>query len=59
MILFEEGIGKLKNISHNEFEKIIHNLPKDWDYSFTIIYESSLGKDYDKYNVKLFRKKKI
>lgn len=59
MILFEEGIGKLKNISHSEFKTIVNNLPRDWGYSFEIRYESKTGEQYNKYNVKLFRKKTI
>lgn len=59
MILFEEGIGKLKDLSHSEFKFIVNNLPSDWGYSFTIIYESKTGEKYNKYNVKLFRKKTI
>ena len=59
MILFEEGIGKLKNISRDEFKKITNNLPKDWDYNFTIIHESSVDEEYNRYNVKLFRKRTI
>lgn len=59
MILFEKGIGKLKDISHDEFNTIVNNLPNDWGYSFTLIWESPLGEKYNKYNVKLFRKRKI
>lgn len=59
MILFEEGIGKLKNISYYELKTIVNNLPKNWGYSFIIIYESKSGEEFNKYDVKLFRKKTI
>lgn len=59
MLLCEEGIGKLKNISQQEFKTIISNLPRDWGYSFVITYESKIDEKYNKYNVKLFRKKTL
>jgi hypothetical protein len=59
MFLFEKGIGKLKNISKDELKTITNNLPKDWGYSFVIVYESSVDEKYNKYNVKLFRKKTL
>ena len=57
MILCEEGIGKLKNITQQEFKTIIANLPRDWGYSFVVTYESKTDEKYNKYNVKFFRKK--
>ena len=59
MILFEKGIGKLKNISHSEFKTIINNIPIDWGYSFVVTYESKSGEEFNKYDVKLFRKKML
>ena len=59
MFLYERGIGRLKNISHEEFENIINKLPLDWGYSFVIRYKSKIDEKYNKYNVKLFRKKSI
>lgn len=59
MILCEEGIGKLKNITQQEFKTIIANLPRDWGYSFVVTYESKTDEKYNKYNVKLFRKKTL
>ena len=59
MILCEEGIGKLKNISYSEFEMIINSLPKEWGYSFKYKHKSQVDEKYNKYNVKLFRKKTI
>lgn len=59
MILCEEGIGKLKNITQQEFKTIIANLPRDWGYSFVVTYESKTDERYNKYNVKLFRKKTL
>ena len=59
MILFEDGIGKLKNISHDELKTIINNIPKDWGYKFVITYRSESNEKYNLYNVKLFRKKTI
>ena len=59
MFLYEKGIGKLKNISQQELKTITSNLPKDWGYSFIITYESKTDERYNKYNVKLFRKKTL
>lgn len=59
MILFEEGIGKLKNISHSEFKTIVNNLPRDWGYNFEIIYGKKGDEQHNRYDVKLFRKKTI
>lgn len=59
MFLYEEGIGKLKNITHQEFKIIIDNLPRDWGYSFDVTYMSKTDEKYNKYNVKLFRKKTL
>lgn len=59
MILFEKGIGRLKNISYSEFKAIVNNLPIDWGYSFEVIYESPVSYNHNKYNVKLFRKKTL
>ena len=59
MLLFERGIGKLKNISHSEFEMIVNNLPGEWGYSFKYEHESQVDEKYNRYNVKLFRKRII
>ena len=59
MLLFERGIGKLKNISHSELETIIKNLPREWGYNFKYKHKSQVDEKYNKYNVKLFRKKTV
>ena len=53
MIIFRETIGKLKDISDEELQTIIRNMPCDWDYDYKIIFETKVGK---RYNLRIYRK---
>lgn len=59
MFLFEKGIGKLKNLSRSELKTIMNNLPNGWGYSFEYAWKSPVDEEFDKFNVKLFRKKEL
>ena len=53
MIIFRETIGKLKDISYEELQTIIKNMPCDWDYDYKSIFETGVGK---RYNLRIYRK---
>ena len=55
MIIFRKTIGKLKDISHEELQTIIKNMPCDWDYDYDYksIFETGAGK---RYNLRIYRK---
>ena len=56
MILFKKGIGKLKNISYFELQTLLKHMPCDWGCEYKCIYESHSNKEFNKYNVKFYRK---
>ena len=53
MIIFRETIGKLKDISYEELQTIIKNIPSDWDYDYKSIFETKVG---NRYNLRIYRK---
>ena len=56
MIIFKKGIGKLHKLTHNEVQWLLKKLPKNWEYDCLCIYESNIDEEYNKYDVKLYRK---
>lgn len=60
MLLYRKKIGTLKNVKYDELNKILANLPADWDYDVKCIYEAPevLGTYTNKYKVHFFKKPK-
>ena len=56
MILLKKGIGKIKNISYSELQNLINHIPCSWGYEYKCIYESHCNKEFNRYNVRLYRK---
>ena len=56
MILLKKGIGKLKNISSFELQNLIDHIPCNWGYEYKCIYEAHSDQEFNRYNVRLYRK---
>ena len=56
MIIFRKGIGKMRNLSYSELQKIKNSMPIDWELDYKCIHNSSIDEKYNKYHVKLYRK---
>jgi len=51
MFLFRKGIGKLKNLSSYEKDKIVNNLPPTIECDVQIRYESGVDESFNEYDL--------
>ena len=56
MIVFKKGIGTLNNITYDELQNLLKNIPSNWDYDYKCTFESRVAKEFNKYKLRLYRK---
>lgn len=40
----KKGIGILKNITYNELQSLLRNIPSNWEYDYECTYKSTVDK---------------